>query len=172
MWDDELLEGKVSKLTLLEFQELSKNNLTGFTRLNLAFNPSSNSTKARLIHDFTCNIKQTTLSLELLTSEQCIGSLAEAQISFRMFHHIKCLDIARCYSQIELTGLFLYLSLNVWFQDIPTCQKPTIYLRRGMPYGFSPASQVLELAMFKYIYLSSLKSTYIWLMQFNFLPNI
>ena len=89
MWDDELLEGKVSKLTLLEFQELSKNNLTGFTRLNLAFHPSSNSTKARLIHDFTCNIKQTTLSLEFLTSEQCIGSLAEAQISFRMFHYIK-----------------------------------------------------------------------------------
>ena len=71
VWKDELLEGKVSKLTFHEFQEISKTNLTAFTRLNLAFNPASNSTKSRLIHDFTSKIQQTTLSLELLTSEQC-----------------------------------------------------------------------------------------------------
>ena len=62
------------------------------------------------------------------------------------------MDIARCYSQIELAGAFLYLSLNIWFDDIPTCEKPTIYLRQAMSYGFSPASQVLELGIFKYIF--------------------
>ena len=91
-------------MTFIQFEELSKTEPTAFTRLNLAFNPSSNSTKSRLIHDYTNKVNQTTLSLELLTSEKCIGSLAEAHISFRMHYWVKCLKIARCYSQIELGG--------------------------------------------------------------------
>ena len=90
IWKDELLEGKVQKITYGQFEEISRSEPTAFTRLNLVFNPSSTSTKSRLIHDYTSKVNQTTLSLELLTSEKCIGSLAEAHISFRMHYWVKC----------------------------------------------------------------------------------
>ena len=116
----ELNVGTVEVLTVDEFKRRAENEPTAFTRLNLAFNPDSLSTPVRLFHDFTTAVSSTTLSLEVLTLDNALGSMIEASLSFRLFELIQCWDIAKCYTQITLVGQFVLCSLNLWFKDIKT----------------------------------------------------
>ena len=61
-----------------------------FPRVDFVFNLDSPSTKTRIIHDFTKRIpgSGTTLSLEILSSENVLGSLVEAAFSFWIYPFI------------------------------------------------------------------------------------
>ena len=98
----ELIEGKIEKLPMDEFQRIAEVEPTAFTRLNLAFNPDSLSSPVCLIHDFTTGVKSTTLSLEVLCLGKTLGSMIESSLSFRLFKLVRCFDIAKCYTQITL----------------------------------------------------------------------
>ena len=148
----ELNEGKVEIMSLQEFKKRAEKEATAFTRLNIAYNLESLSTRVRLIHNFTTAVGSTTLSLEVLTLDPALGSMMEAAFSFRLYELIQCWDIAKCYTQITLVGQFILCSLNLWFRHIQTCEDPFILIRAAMAFGFPAAPEVLELSIFKYIW--------------------
>ena len=119
VWNRGRVDGKIEMLTKKKFGVISSQKPTAFTRLNIIFNPDSLSTPERLIHDFTSKVGSTTLSLEVLTLDKTLGNMGEAALSFRLFKYIRTFDIAKCYTQIHLTGPFLWCSLNIWFDDVP-----------------------------------------------------
>ena len=92
-------------LTKKKFDIICTQKPTAFTQLDIVFNPDSNSTPERLIHDFTSKVGSTTLSLEVLTLDKTLGNMGEAALSFRLFKYIRTFDIEKCYTQIHLTGL-------------------------------------------------------------------
>ena len=148
----ERVDGKIELLTKKKFDVISSQKPMAFTPLNILFNPDSLSTPERLIQDFTSKIGSTTLSLGVLTLDKTLGNMGEAALSFRLFKYIRTFDIAKCFTQIHLTGPFLWCSLNIWFDDLPHCKEPVIYKRPAMAFGFPNASTVLELSIFKFIY--------------------
>ena len=128
-------------LSLEEFREKSKEHPTAFGRMNIAFNPDSSSTKVRLIHDFTAQVKGTTLSLEILILDNTLGNMSEAALSFRLFYYIRAYDIKTFYTQFTLVGKFVYCTLNVWFHDVRKLEDLFILLRSSMPFGFASHPQ-------------------------------
>ena len=65
-----------------EFKRKAAVEPTAFTRLNIAYNLNSASTKVRLIYNFTQAVGSTTLSLDVLMIDNALGSMIEAAFSF------------------------------------------------------------------------------------------
>ena len=108
-------EAKMKRVSEAELGQLMVSENHNWPRMDLVFNLDSPSTKVRLIHDYTSRIASasTTLSLEILSAESGLGSLAEASFSFRMFPFIRSYDISKCYQQIHSVGRFVWASLNM-----------------------------------------------------------
>ena len=118
-FQEELGEGKIRIIPPTELYEAMKVRNVNFSHNNLVFNPDSSSTKVRLIHDYTREVKKTTLSLEILSAENGLGSLAEAAFSLRLHPYVRSLDISKCYTNVRVTGNFRWVSLNIYFNDAP-----------------------------------------------------
>ena len=63
---EELEEGKIRIVSKDELDEAMEKENVNFSNNNLVFNMDSSSTKVRLIHDYTEEVKQTSLSLEMV----------------------------------------------------------------------------------------------------------
>ena len=122
---EELREAKVRRLSEDELNKLMVTENLNWPRMDLVFNLDSPSTKVCLIHNYTSRISsaQTTLSLEILSAESGLGNLAEAAFSFRIFTFKRSYDIGKCYQQIHSVGRFVWVSLNIWFENVERFEK-------------------------------------------------
>ena len=46
----------------------------------------------------------------------------------------------------------MYVTLNIWFENIETREGPYILIQASMPFGFTAAPGVVELSIFKFIW--------------------
>ena len=147
----ELRTGKVQILNEAEIEEAILTKNMAFNRTDLVFNLDSPSTKVRLIHDFTREVHGTTLSLEILSGDNGLGSLVEAGFSFRIHTFIRSYDIAKCYTQIAVEGPFLWASLNIWFEDVLKQKGPMVVIREALSFGNPAAGLIVELLVYLFI---------------------
>ena len=90
-----------------ETKKLLEEESRNFQRFDLVHNLDFASTKLRVIHDFTCMVKELTFPLEILLGENCLGRLSECVLFFRMAPYVSFFDISKCYTLVRTTGDFL-----------------------------------------------------------------
>ena len=106
-----------------------------------------------MIHDYTSCIASasTTLSLEILSAESGLGSLAEVSFFFRMFPFIRSYDIIKCYQQIHSVGRFVWPSLNLWFEDLEKMERPYVLVRESLSFCNLVSGLIVELLIYIYV---------------------
>ena len=107
----------------------------------------------RIIHDYTSRIKgsSTTLSLEILSAESGLGSLQEAAFFFRVYPFIRSYDIGKCYQQERSIGRFVYVSLNIWFDDIEHQTGPYVLARESFSFGNPVSGLIIEILIYSLV---------------------
>ena len=94
----------------------------------------------------------TTLSLEILSAENGLGSLVEAAFSFRIYPYIRSYDISKCYQQVRSAGKFIFSSLNIWFNDIENQKDPVVLARESLSFGNPVSGTIIELLIYVFVY--------------------
>ena len=78
-----------------------------------------------------------TLSLDILSAENGLGSLVECAFSLWVHPYVRSLDISKCYTNVKSTGKFNWASLNIHFEEMAEgkFRKPEVIMREPLSFG-------------------------------------
>ena len=98
-------------------------------------------------------MRKTTLSLEILSAENGLGSLVECAFFLQAHQYVRSLDISKCYTNVCITGKSYWASLNIHFNDMTEgkFKEPEVIMRESLGFGNPVSGLIKEIICYLYI---------------------